>query len=314
MTFHFISVDQASDTLKKGHLVALPTETVYGLAATAHDEQAILKIYQLKKRPSFNPLIFHVSDQKMAETLGVFSPEAKLLAKTFWPGPLTLVVPICQHIPFSTGLATAGLSTLAIRMPQHPLMQQVIQKVGAPLVAPSANLSGYLSATRAQDVLKGLAPENMPPIVDGGTCERGLESTILDTTHTPVRLLRYGAVPTESIANILHYTPQSIDAPTAIKAPGQLKSHYAPSLPVRMNATTCEKDEAFLGFGSVSFSQWNLSPSGHLEEAACAFFPLMHQLDQPQKYKGIAVAPIPLSGLGYALNDRLTRACSPRTK
>ena len=295
---HFTAeaVAEAARLILAGEPVAVPTETVYGLAADATNAEAVARIYQAKGRPSFNPLIVHVPDLAAAEKIGEFGPQARDLAERHWPGPLTLVVPLRE----GTGLAsivTAGLPTIGLRVPSHPAMQALLRAVGRPLAAPSANASGAISPTRAEHVLKSLGGR-IPLIIDRGATERGLESTIVAATDGGLRLLRPG--------------PIQIDAERAsgdkIEAPGQLASHYAPSKPLRLDARVAATDEYLIGFADVGGDQ-SLSASGDLIEAAARLFDLLHQAEASAKTR-IAVAPIPDAGLGTAINDRLRRAAA----
>jgi L-threonylcarbamoyladenylate synthase len=274
--------------------VAVPTETVYGLAADATNPSAVARIYEAKGRPSFNPLIVHVPDLVAAERIGVFSEQARTLARRYWPGPLTLVVPMREDAGIAS-IVTAGLPTIALRVPVHPAMQRLLRAVGRPLAAPSANASGSISPTRAEHVLKSLG-SRIPLILDGGATERGLESTIIAATGGDLRLLRPG--------------PIEIDAEptskTTIEAPGQLASHYAPSKPLRLDAESADADEFLIGLGELD-GDANLSPSGDLVEAAARLFDLLHVADASPKPR-IAAAAIPNEGLGIAINDRLQRA------
>jgi L-threonylcarbamoyladenylate synthase len=286
----------AAQLILAGHPVAVPTETVYGLAADATNAQAVARIYEAKGRPSFNPLIVHLPDLASAQRIGEFSSEAEALARKHWPGPLTLVVRLreCAEI---ASIVTAGLATVGLRVPAHPAMQALLQSVGQPLAAPSANASGSISPTRAEHVLKSLGGR-IPLIIDGGPTERGLESTIISATGGPLRLLRPGPIQIEAQAAL----------GDKIEAPGQMKSHYAPSKPLRLNATTAARDEFLIGFGGVGGDD-TLSVTGDLIEAAAALFDLLHQADASAKPR-IAVAPIPDEGLGAAMNDRLRRAAA----
>lgn len=303
------NIHLAVQTLQQGNLVVLPTETVYGLGADGTQDDAVAKIYAAKERPTFNPLIFHVKDLNAAETIGIFSKTARSLAQAFWPGPLTLVVKKNPDADISL-LATAGLDTIAIRVPAHPIMQAVLKLFDKPIVAPSANPSGFLSATTAAHVEKHLGTK-VPLILDGGSSEKGLESTIIEASGDRPAVLRYGALPLDKIESLLSVALVERDQRASINAPGQLESHYAPTLPLRLNALEPLQDEVFLGFGIVSYSQWNLSAKGDLAEAAANFFSYLHALDTPA-YKRIAVAPIPKQGLGIAINDRLNRAAAPK--
>ena len=289
-------IAEAARLILAGQPVAVPTETVYGLAADATNSEAVARIYEAKGRPSFNPLIVHVADLQSAMRIADFSDEALDLANRYWAGPLTLVVPLRPDAAIAS-IVTAGLPTVGIRLPAHPAMQKLLRAVGRPLAAPSANASGSISPTRAEHVLKSLGGR-IPLIVDAGATERGLESTIVAATGGPLRLLRLGPIQLDLDVGDSH----------RIEAPGQLASHYAPSKPLRLNAASCEPDEFWIGFGS-SAGDANLSPNGDLVEAASQLFDLLHQADASPKPR-IAVAPIPHEGLGAAINDRLRRAAA----
>jgi L-threonylcarbamoyladenylate synthase len=292
------SIGNAAQLIIAGRPVAIPTETVYGLAADATNAQAVARIYEAKRRPSFNPLIVHVPDIASAERIGVFSDEARALAKAHWPGPLTLVVPLREASGIAS-IVTAGLPTVGIRVPSHPAMQAVLAAVEGPLAAPSANASGSISPTRAEHVLRSL-DGRISLIIDGGPTERGIESTIVAASGGPLRLLRRG--PIEIPAE---------EAPGAtIEAPGQMQSHYAPSKPLRLNATNADPDEFLIGFAGVAGDE-SLSASGDLVAAAARLFDLLHEADASPKTR-IAVAPVPNEGLGRAINDRLHRAAAER--
>ena len=290
------TIAEAAELILAGEPVAVATETVYGLAADATRPAAVARIYEAKGRPSFNPLIVHVIDLTAAERLGEFNDEARQLAEQHWPGPLTLVVPLRPHAGIAS-IVTAGLPTIGLRVPGHPAMQALLRATGRPLAAPSANLSGSISPTRAEHVAKSLGGR-IPLIVDAGATERGLESTIVAAIGGPLRLLRPG--------------PIEVDAEAAlgdrIEAPGQLASHYAPSKPLRLNAISAEPDEFLIGFGPVEGDE-SLSASGDLIEAAARLFDLLHQADASGRSR-IAVAPVPETGLGVAINDRLRRAAA----
>jgi L-threonylcarbamoyladenylate synthase len=292
------AIAEAAQLILAGEPVAMPTETVYGLAADATDPQAVARIYEAKGRPSFNPLIVHVANLAAAERIGVFTNEAKALAERHWPGPLTLVVQLREDAGIAS-LLTAGLPTIALRVPAHPAMQALLHATGRPLAAPSANASGSISPTRAEHVLASLGGR-IALIVDAGPTERGLESTIVAATGGPLRLLRRGPIEVEAEAS----------QGSAIEAPGQLASHYAPSKPLRLGAVEAGTDEHLIGFGPVS-GDANLSISGNLIEAAAALFDLLHKADASAKAR-IAVAPVPDEGLGAAINDRLRRAAAAR--
>lgn len=292
------NIARAAKLILAGEPVAIATETVYGLAADATNAEAVARIYEAKGRPSFNPLIVHVPDRAAAETFGRFDETAKALAATHWPGPLTLVVPLQDASPIAS-IVTAGLPTIALRVPAHPAMQALLFATARPLAAPSANRSGSISPTRADHVLKSLGGR-IPLIIDAGPTERGIESTIIAASGGPLRLLRPGPVdvaakPAES---------------ERIESPGQLASHYAPSKPLRLNAVDADADEFLIGFGSIGGEE-SLSPSGNLMESAARLFDLLHAADASPSLR-IAVAPIPLAGIGTAINDRLRRAAHPR--
>lgn len=291
---------------RAGGLVAFPTETVYGLGADARSDVAVAKIYEAKGRPAFNPLIVHVSDLAAAERLVVFDNQARRLAGAFWPGALTLVLPVRADAGISK-LVTAGLDTLAIRVPDHPIAGQLLAAFDGPIAAPSANPSGRVSPTTPAHVLAGL-DGRIDAVVDGGACPVGLESTIVG--GAPLAVLRAGGIPAEAIAACLGMSLQSADATTEVTAPGQLASHYAPQGRVRLNVTEPFPGEIYLGFGPGA-ADLNLSESGDLLEAAASLFACLHQLDE-MGAAAIAVAPIPESGLGVAINDRLARAAAPR--
>ena len=286
----------AAGLILAGEPVAVPTETVYGLAADATSAKAVARIYEAKGRPDFNPLIIHVTSLAAAEELGAFNAEARELARRYWPGPLTLVVPLKADSPIAR-IATAGLISIGLRVPAHPAMQALLRASGRPLAAPSANASGSISPTRADHVLKSLHGR-IPLIIDGGATHRGIESTIVSTTDGVLRLLRPGPITIDASA------PSS----GKIEAPGQLASHYAPSKPLRLNALSAAPDEFLIGFGRI-VGEVNLSPSGDLVEAAASLFDLLHQGDGSPKVR-IAVAPVPSEGLGAAINDRLSRAAA----
>jgi len=290
------TVAEAARLILAGEPVAVATETVYGLAADATNASAVARIYAAKGRPSFNPLIVHVPDLKGAEQIGVFDDQARELAEQYWPGPLTLVVPLREGSGVAS-IVTAGLSTIGLRVPAHPAMQALLRAVERPLAAPSANASGSISPTRTSHVLKSLGGR-IPLIVDAGATERGLESTIVAATGGPLRLLRHGPIEVGA----------ELSSSDRIEAPGQLASHYAPSKPLRLSATEAGTDEYLIGFRSVSGDD-NLSPSGNLVEAAARLFDALHRAEASHKRR-IAVAPIPSTGLGLAINDRLSRAAA----
>ncbi len=290
------AIAEAARLILAGHCVAVATETVYGLAADATNGAAVAGIYAAKGRPSFNPLIVHVTDLAAAERLAIFDDAARALASKYWPGPLTLVLP-AQADNGIAALATAGLASIAIRVPAHPAMQDLLQVCGKPLAAPSANASGSISPTRAAHVLKSL-DGRIPLIIDAGPTPAGLESTILALTDGTPRLLRPGPIDLGLAAS----------SGGGIEAPGQLASHYAPSKPLRLGALSAAQDEWLIGFGSMDCHA-NLSADANLVEAAANLFDLLHQADASHLPK-IAVVPIPIGGLGAAINDRLARAAA----
>ncbi len=298
---------QAAAHLSQGRLVSFPTETVYGLGADARDDTAVARIYDAKGRPSFNPLIVHVATQAAAEQFVVFDDDARRLAAAFWPGALTLVLPIKDGSGISE-LVTAGLQTLAVRVPDHPVATGLLAAFGGPVAAPSANPSGRVSPTTAAHVVAGLAGR-IDAVVDGGACPVGVESTIVSCVGAPA-LLREGGIPTEKLEACLGAMLARPEDPATPVAPGQLASHYAPKGRVRLNATHAEAGETLLGFGPVA-ADLNLSPSGDLLEAAANLFAYLHRLDDLGA-EAIAVSPIPDRGLGRAINDRLARAAAPR--
>ena len=298
---------KAAALLSEGQLVSFPTETVYGLGADARDDRAVARIFEAKGRPSFNPLIVHVAGVEAAQVYGRWSPTAQRLADAFWPGALTLVLPLAQGHGLSS-LVTAGLTSVGLRVPDQPVARALLDACGGPVAAPSANPSGRISPTTAAHVADGLGSA-VSAIVDGGACRIGLESTIVGLTGAPV-LLRPGGIPAEEIEDVLG-TPLDRPAAGEITAPGQLTSHYAPGAPVRLNAESARDGELFLGFGEMD-CDLNLSPAGDLVEAAAALFDALHRLDAADR--PIAVAPIPEVGLGRAINDRLRRAAAPRPR
>ena len=308
------SVAAAARLLRDGGLVAFPTETVYGLGGDATNERAVAAIFEAKGRPRFNPLIAHVLDAAEARTFVAWNDTAERLAARFWPGALTLVLPRLQDSALSL-LASAGLDTAAIRAPAHPVAQALIRAAGRPISGPSANRSGTVSPTRAEHVAESLG-ERVPMILDGGPCLVGVESTVLDLTTSPPTLLRPGGVTREAIEAVIGRVALSDAIPNgdaARKSPGQLTSHYAPSRPVRLNAASVGLDEGLLAFGPQPLPgaslTYNLSPTGDLAEAAANLFTQLRALDRPGIGR-IAVMPIPETGLGLAINDRLRRAAA----
>lgn len=299
LPFNDDSIAEAAQLILTGEAVAVPTETVYGLAADATNAEAVARIYEAKERPSFNPLIVHVPDLASAEDIGLFSDEALELAERHWPGPLTLVVPLREGRNIAS-IVTAGLPTIGLRVPAHPAMQALLRAVGRPLAAPSANASGSISPTRAEHVQRSLGGR-IPLIIDDGASPGGIESTIVAESGGRLRLLRRGPIDVEGAV---------LASGEKLESPGQLASHYAPSKPLRLNATGSAQDEYLIGFGPLAGDE-SLSASGDLVEAASRLFDLLYRADSSNKPR-IAVAAIPESGLGLAINDRLRRAAAPR--
>ncbi len=309
-------IARAAALLRAGGLVAFPTETVYGLGADARNGAALAALFAAKGRPRFNPLIVHVPDIAAAAALAVVTPLARRLAGAFWPGPLTLVLP---RAPDSVvhPLASAGLPTVAVRAPAHPLARALLDAFGGPVAAPSANRSGRLSPTEAAHVLADLEGR-IDAVLDGGACRLGIESTVLDCTGEAPRLLRPGAIPAEALARF-GVQPAASGSGAAPGSPGMLLSHYAPELPLRLEAQAAGPDEALLGFGPLPPGAGlarNLSEAADLGEAAAALFGTLRALDEAARQAGlarIAVMKVPPHGLGAAINDRLRRAAAPRT-
>ena len=310
-------IAQAAKALRDGDLVAMPTETVYGLAGDAHNSAAIQKIYATKGRPQHNPLILHVADMDAAEKYGAFNDNARALASVFWPGPLTLVVSRRADDKTSEPLASCFLSleTLAIRIPAHAVAQALLREFGGAIAAPSANLSGQLSPSQVDHVARAFSEKDQPKIIlAGGRTDTGLESTIVDCTDALPKILRPGSITHEQLCavveNILPFDPQA--KTQTITAPGQLEKHYAPQKKLRLNVAEIMEGEALLAFGPEPL--WvrravmlrNLSPDGDLTQAAQNLFTMLHELDQSVG-SGIAVMPIPAQGPGVAINDRLRR-------
>jgi L-threonylcarbamoyladenylate synthase len=295
---------RAGALLRQGRLVAFPTETVYGLGADATNGEAVAAIFAAKGRPRINPLIVHVPGLAEASLHGIFSDAARRLAETFWPGPLTLVVPRQPGSPLSL-LVSAGLDTVALRAPAHAAARALLEAAGRPIAAPSANVSGRISPTTAAHVAEGLG-DKVAMILDGGQTPLGLESTVIGFASERPVLLRPGATAREDIEAVVG----PLAAPDGkIRSPGQLQSHYAPRAAVRLNALNVGTEELLLGFGAVE-AALNLSPRGDLKEAAANLFAMLRALDK--RGKAIAVSPIPATGLGEAINDRLRRAAAPR--
>ncbi|RCK44679.1 L-threonylcarbamoyladenylate synthase [Thalassospira profundimaris] len=312
------ALSQAAAKLRAGELVAFPTETVYGLGADATNADAVAGIYAAKQRPSFNPLISHFPDRDAAAKHAVFDARADKLAGAFWPGALTLVLPrqkdsnVCE-------LVTAGLPSIAVRVPAHPMARELLRAVGRPIAAPSANRSGRISPTTAGHVAHSLG-DAISMILDGGPCGVGLESTVIDLTTDRVVMLRPGGITMEQVAEVLGCEVIMAETDdTAPKSPGMLTSHYAPGLPVRLDAKTADSakygNEILLAFGDCNTRGFDavlwLSRTGDDREAAANLFAKLHEADQ-KRFDGIAIAPIPDSGLGLAINDRMKRAAAPR--
>ncbi len=307
------AIGEAVRALRAGKLVGMPTETVYGLAGDATNGRAVAAIFEAKGRPRFNPLIVHVADLEAARRLGTFDDLSLRLARAFWPGPLTLVVPRAGDCPVSL-LASAGLDTVALRVPAHPVARLLLKAVEVPLAAPSANPSGRVSPTTAAHVAEQLG-DKVALILDGGRCRIGLESTIVTVRDGAIAILRPGGVTRESLARAAGVTIERHEGGARPTAPGQLRSHYAPRAPLRLEATTVEPGEALLAFGPepppTDGPMLNLSPDGDLAEAAANLFSHLRALDR-EDVTAIAVMPVPGHGLGEAINDRLRRAAAPR--
>ena len=300
------NIKKAAEVIKKGGLVAMPTETVYGLGANAYDAKAVANIFAAKNRPTFNPLISHIAEIDFLKEYVKTDERVLALAQKFWPGPLTFVLPRKDNNP-SLDLACAGLRTATVRMPKHPVALALIKEAGVPIVAPSANRSQSISPTTAQHVRDSLG-DKVDMILDGGACKVGVESTIIDVTGKDIVLLRAGGIALEDLEAFLNEKILiSHGNPDMPSSPGQMLKHYAPSHSMRINALSPEADEFFIGFGEID-GHLNLSPSGDLAEAASNLFAYMHKADEQNDYPKIAMAPIPFNGLGLAINDRIKRA------
>lgn len=300
----------AADLLRGGALVAFPTETVYGLGGDARSDRAVARIFEAKGRPRFNPLIVHVPDMEAAQRFAVFDDRAERVASAFWPGPLTLVLPLLPEAGLSP-LVTAGLDSVAVRVPAHPVARALLTAFGGPVAAPSANPSGRVSPTRAPHVIDGLAGR-IAAVVDGGACAVGVESTILGLVDGAA-LLRPGGIPAEALEACLGHPLATGGDAARPSAPGQLLSHYAPVSAVRLGVTAPEPGEFWLGFGpEARAADINLSEAGDLVEAAANLFHDLRRADAAAGGRRIAVSPIPETGLGRAINDRLRRAAAPR--
>ncbi len=318
------AIEEAADFIRGGQIVAFPTETVYGLGANALDGMAVAKIFAAKNRPAINPVIVHVAKREDAEKYVVVDARAKGLMQAFWPGPLTMILPKRDDGGVSD-LVSAGLPTIAVRMPNHPVALALIERAGVPIAAPSANASGEPSATTPRHVMDSLG-ENVPFILAGGACDVGLESTVLDLSGGVPVIVRAGAVTADDLREYLGDVPYDLGSHAAPRSPGQLLKHYAPSIPMRLNAVEVDSGEALLAFGSLKFMGIrgggfakdlpekrlrNLSEKGDLNEAAANLFRMIRELDGHGNTR-IAVMNIPDKGLGLAINDRLKRAAQGR--
>lgn len=323
----FQAIVQAKGVIRNGKLVAFPTETVYGLGADATNDVAVASIFETKGRPKFNPLIVHFSNAADISEYADMPRYAITLSRRFWPGPLTMILKRKSDCELSH-LVSAGLDTVAVRIPDNHMARALIDASGVPIAAPSANKSGHISPTAAEHVAKSLGC-NVEIILDGGECEVGIESTVLDLSSDVPTILRPGAITAAQIEEVIMRPVEihSVNVPMSAdtndydsddenkilpKSPGQLTSHYAPSIPLRMNATVAKEGEVLLGFGRADNATLNLSYRGDLPEAAANLFAMLHMLDDKAKYKGIAVMNVPDTGLGMAINDRLRRAAAPR--
>jgi L-threonylcarbamoyladenylate synthase len=307
------TIVHAARLLRDGQLVSFPTETVYGLGGDATNDAAVARIFAAKRRPRFNPLIVHVPGLAETAALAMVDERARLAIDRFWPGPLTLVLRRRQD-SFVSLLASAGLDTLALRAPAHPVAQELLRAAGRPIAAPSANRSGRVSPTTAQHVATDFDDE-IGLILDGGPSPIGIESTVLDLTGAKPALLRPGGITFEALHAVFGQIELPVSGENKPRSPGRLPSHYAPNLPVRLDATSARPGEALLAFGPEAppgFAEvvW-LSESGDLAEAAANLFAMLRRLDRPE-FTGIAVMPVPEAGLGRAINDRLRRAAAPR--
>ena len=302
-----LDLSKASELIKSGGTLAFPTETVYGLGADATNKLAVAKIFQAKGRPSFNPLIIHCSSIEQIQTFAGWSSEAQTVADKFWPGPLTMVLPLLPESQISS-LALAGLQTVAVRMPEHSVAQSILQLANKPIAAPSANPSGEVSATKAEHVISRLNGK-IEGIILGNSSKIGLESTIISFLPEP-SILRFGAIDETDISELLGLDLKKKSKDAKISAPGQLSSHYAPKGSIRLNSKMFKKNEVSLGFGET-VCDLNLSRKENLSEAAANLFDYLHKLDE-MGAKKIAVSPIPEKGIGIAINDRLRRAAAPK--
>ena len=302
------TIAEGARILHAGGLVAFPTETVYGLGADATQKAAVERIFEAKGRPSFNPLIVHVGKPDWVADISEPDSRFDKLARAFWPGPLSLVMKRRGGSPIA-GPTTADLESVAMRCPANKVTQALLEALNRPLAAPSANRSGTVSPTRAEHVADSLG-DKVDLILDGGPCSIGLESTVLDLTAAEAAILRPGSISMEQIRVLIGPVRMATGAANTPKSPGQMLSHYAPTLPLRLNVSAADSGEALLGFGSTAAATQNLSVDGDLSEAAANLFAMLRTLDDPGRFKAIAVAPIPDSGLGLAINDRLRRAAA----
>ncbi len=301
------NLNLAAQTIKNGGLVAMPTETVYGLGANVYIASAVAKIFEAKQRPFFDPLISHIAEIDFLKTYAQTDERIISLAQKFWPGPLTMVLKRTDNNA-AIDLACSGLPNIAVRMPSHPVALSLIKKSGVPIVAPSANKFKSISPTTAQHVFDSLG-ERVDMILDGGACSVGVESTIIDVTGKNIVILRAGGTSKEDLEKFLNEKVFLSDGdPNKPSAPGQLLKHYAPEHPLRINAATRQPGEFFIGFGKIADCDLNLSPNGDLCEAAANLFAFLREADQKKDYKGLAISPIPETGLGLAINDRIRRA------
>jgi L-threonylcarbamoyladenylate synthase len=304
------SFRRASTLIQRGELVAFPTETVYGLGADATNDKAVARVFAAKNRPEINPLIVHSHDIAAMKSWGLWSVEAEALSLAFWPGPLTLVLPRVEKSPISL-LTSAGLQTIALRMPKHPVALELLRSSKCPIAAPSANLSGKISPTTPLHVMESLGGK-IPLILAGGPSKIGIESTVCDLTSATPKILRAGAITKDMIERVLDQNVTYETDSEILHAPGQMKSHYAPNIAMRLNVDSADANEALLTFGPDIHIKGGkrrlaLSEKGDLEEAAANLFAHLRTFDQPE-FKSIAVMPIPMAGLGIAINDRLQRA------
>ncbi|MFV0626925.1 MAG: L-threonylcarbamoyladenylate synthase [Alphaproteobacteria bacterium] len=301
------NIKKAAQLLQKGGVVAMPTETVYGLAANVYNSKAVANIFAIKGRPTFNPLISHIAEIDFLKEYAQTDERVIALAKKYWPGPLTFVLNRIDNDP-ALDLVSAGLRTITVRMPNHPVALQLIKKAGVPLAAPSANASQTMSPTTAEHVYESLG-EKVDMILDGGACQVGVESTIIDVTGKDVVMLRAGGISLEELEKFLGEKVLISDGnPNKPNSPGQLLKHYAPSHTFRINAEKPEDGEYYIGFGNSPQADINLSPTGNLCEAASNLFSFLHIADRQKSIKGIAMAPIPDREIGMAINDRIKRA------